>query len=99
MGLLEWTGGDVGDPGSWRKLPRPFFMGGGHGCVLDTGAGMHLVYHRKLSGDPGWADREIRAAPLSWDADGYPVVHPSDPPFALGSPSVPGFGPPLERTA
>ncbi|HEX2046928.1 MAG TPA: family 43 glycosylhydrolase [Acidimicrobiales bacterium] len=25
MGLLEWTGGDVTDPSSWRKLPRPWF--------------------------------------------------------------------------
>ncbi|HEV2760947.1 MAG TPA: glycoside hydrolase family 43 protein [Acidimicrobiales bacterium] len=80
MGLLEWTGGDVMDPKSWQKLPRPFFTGGGHGCVVDTPAGTHLVYHRKLSGDPGWADREIRWAPLDWDDDGYPVVR-------LGGPS------------
>ncbi len=79
MGLLECTGGDVADPASWLKLPRPFFTGGGHGCVVDTPAGARLVYHRKLSGDPGWADREIRWAPLGWDADGYPVVHPGDP--------------------
>jgi len=74
MGLLEWTGGDVADPASWRKLPRPWFTGGGHGCVVDANAGSHLVYHRKVSGDPGWADREIRSAPLVWDADGYPAV-------------------------
>jgi len=30
------------------------------------------VYHRKLSGDPGWGDREIRSVPLDWDADGRP---------------------------
>ncbi|CAA9274452.1 MAG: GH43_26 / GH43 / GH43_27 / GH43_30 / GH43_ 31 / GH43_17 / GH43_33 [uncultured Acidimicrobiales bacterium] len=80
MGLLECTGGDVMDPTSWQKLPRPFFTGGGHGCVVDTPAGTYLVYHRKLGGDPGWADREIRSAPLDWDADGYPVVR-------LGGPS------------
>ncbi len=74
MGLLEWTGGDVADPASWHKLPRPWFTGGGHGCVVTSGAGTHLVYHRKLSGDPGWADREIRSAPLGWDAEGYPVL-------------------------
>jgi GH43 family beta-xylosidase len=73
-GLLEWTGGDVTDPTSWRKLARPFFTGGGHGCVVDTPAGSRLVYHRKLTGDPGWADREICSAPLSWDADGFPSV-------------------------
>ncbi|MDQ4098299.1 MAG: glycoside hydrolase family 43 protein [Actinomycetota bacterium] len=98
MGLLEWMGGDVSDPTSWRKLPHPFFTGSGHGCVVDTLARAHLVNHRKLSADPGWADREIRTAPLAWDADGYPVVR-STPLAAMGSANVPGFAPPLERTA
>jgi GH43 family beta-xylosidase len=89
MGLLEWTGGDVTDPASWQKLPRPFFSGGGHGCVVDTPSGGHLVYHRKLGGDPGWADREIRWAPLDWDADGYPVVRPGASP---GGPSPETIG-------
>ncbi len=79
MGLLEWTGGDVADPSSWIKLPRPWFTGGGHGCVVDTPAGAQLVYHRKLSGDPGWADREIRSAAVDWDAAGYPVVRMAPP--------------------
>ncbi len=74
IGLLEWIGGDVTDPASWRKLPHPLLTGGGHGCLVDTPAGSHLVYHRKLGGDPGWADREIRSVPLSWDRSGYPVI-------------------------
>jgi len=74
MGLLEWTGGDAGDPASWRKRREPFFTGGGHGCVVDTPSGAHLVYHRKLGPDHGWADREIRSAPLVWDAAGEPTV-------------------------
>ena len=73
-GLLEWTGGDVCDPASWQKLPHPWFSGGGHGCVVDTAGGSHFVYHRKLSADPGWADREIRSAPLVWDPSGFPYV-------------------------
>jgi hypothetical protein len=73
-------GGDVADPASWRNLPRPFFTGGGDGCVVDTRAGTQLVYHRKLGADPGWADREIRSAPLGWDADGYPVLVSTSPP-------------------
>jgi GH43 family beta-xylosidase len=73
MGLLEWTGGDVTEPASWNKRPRPFFTGGGHGCVVETPAGTHLVYHRKLTAEPGWADREIRWALLVWDAEG-PVL-------------------------
>jgi GH43 family beta-xylosidase len=91
MGLLEHTGGDVADPRSWEKLPRPFFVGGGHGCVVDTPDGPRLVYHRKVSGDPGWADREIRWAALDWDDDGYPVVR-SPGPTGRTSTSAPGPG-------
>jgi GH43 family beta-xylosidase len=74
VGLLEWTGGSVLDPGSWRKLPRPVFTGGGHGCFIEAGGGRYFVYHRKLSADPGWADREIVVEPFSWDVHGYPVI-------------------------
>jgi len=90
MGLLEWTGGDVVDPTSWTKLPHPWFTGGGHGCVVDTPAGAQFVYHRKLSGDPGWADREILWAPLDWDAAGYPVVNPGRAPAPV-EPTVSGL--------
>jgi GH43 family beta-xylosidase len=88
-GLLECTGADVADPASWQKMPRPFFTGGGHGCVVETPAGSRLVYHRKVSGDPGWADREIRSVPLDWDADGYPVVRPG---AGAGSPGPSAHG-------
>lgn len=74
MGLLEWTGGDVLDPASWRKLPRPIFTGGGHGCFIEVAGRRWFVYHRKLSADPGWGDREIRCEPFAWDAHGYPVI-------------------------
>lgn len=74
MGLLEWVGGSLTDPAAWRKLPRPIFTGGGHGCFLELDDGLHCVYHRKISGDPGWADREIRSGPVAWDDDGYPVI-------------------------
>ncbi|MFP5317105.1 MAG: family 43 glycosylhydrolase [Acidimicrobiia bacterium] len=80
MGLLEWTGQDLLDPASWVKLARPFFTGGGHGCVVETPAGSQLVYHRKLSGHPGWADREIVCTPFAWDATGHPVLRAGDPP-------------------
>lgn len=79
MGLLEWTGGDVADPRSWRKSPLPWFTGGGHGCVVDTPAGSRLVYHRKVTDHPGWSDREIRWAPVVWSVDGYPVVDQAVP--------------------
>lgn len=73
-GLLELAGRDITDPASWRKLPRPFFAGGGHASVLDTEAGPQLVYHRKRGPDPGWADREVLWTPLRWGDDGYPVL-------------------------
>jgi GH43 family beta-xylosidase len=74
MGLLEWTGGSVLDPSAWKKLARPILTGGGHGCFIEADGQRHFVYHRKLSGDPGWADREIRAEAFSFDACGYPVI-------------------------
>ena len=102
-GLLEWTGGDPVDPASWKKLLRPLFNGGGHGCVVETPAGTRFVYQRKLSADPGWADREIRSAPFAWDADGYPVVGSAgtavSTPVAV-APDVAGLGPPgMDRVA
>ncbi|HWI04996.1 MAG TPA: glycoside hydrolase family 43 protein [Acidimicrobiales bacterium] len=93
MGLLEWTGGDVTDPRSWQKQPEPWFTGGGHGCLVDTAAGTSFVYHRKISGDPGWADREIRSTPVVWDATGSPVVRQGDAAVAAwggGLAAVPG---------
>ena len=92
MGLLELTGGDPLDQASWVKLPGPFFTGGGHGCVVDTPAGSYLVYHRKISGDPGWADREILTVPFVWNADGHPTLRAGDTPGGnTTAPSTSGF--------
>jgi hypothetical protein len=66
------------------------------------------VYHRKLTGEPGWADREIRSVPLFWDADGYPLVQTVAPRasegLGAGASAASGFGPgnapsQLERAA
>jgi GH43 family beta-xylosidase len=73
-GLLEWTGGPLLSADSWTKLPEPLLTGGGHGCFIEAAGERYFVYHRKLSGDPGWADREIRAERFDWDACGYPVL-------------------------
>jgi len=74
MGLLEWQGGDVLRPRSWRKRPDPLGLHGGHACFVETAAGRYAVYHQKLSADPGWADRVIRWAPYRWDDEGHPVM-------------------------
>ena len=76
LGVLEQVGSDVTDPASWRKHPHPLLVGGGHGCFVDTPAGTQVVYHRKTTAEPGWADRVICHEPLTWDADGCPVVGP-----------------------
>jgi len=102
-GLLAWTGGEVTDPESWHKVPRPWFTGGGHACVVETPAGSRLVYHRKLTTAPGWADREIRWTALGWDAAGYPVAGLNDvtaepAPAVLGGLAT-GFNDGLGRVA
>jgi len=74
LGLLEYQGGDVAGPTAWEKQPRPFLFHGGHACFLETDEGRCVVYHQKLTADPGWADRVIRWAPYRWDAAGYPVI-------------------------
>lgn len=74
MGLLEWRGGDVTSLTSWRKRPDPLALHGGHACFVETSDGRYVVYHQKLTSDPGWADRVIRWAPYRWDADGHPVM-------------------------
>lgn len=95
MGLLEWAGGDITNAASWKKLPHPVFTGGGHACFVETGRGHHLVYHRKISEEFGWADREIRSELFGWDADGYPafggsgisgIREPSSTPTVSGFP-------------
>ena len=101
LGVLEWTGGDVTDARSWRKLPAPLFTGGGHGCFVDVDGNEFLVYHRKSTSDPGWADREIHYAPVRWDEAGYPVIgrRGLDPRTAARVPGAsdqapsPGLGP------
>ena len=78
MGLLELTGNDVLDQTAWTKHDEPILTGGGHGCFVESSAANHLVYHRKMSPDWGWADREIRSQPFTWSAGGSPVIGPSN---------------------
>jgi len=83
-GLLAWTGGDVTDPDAWVKHELPWFTGGGHGCVVETPTGSNFVYHRKVTDEWGWADREIRFTPLTWDRAGFPVAGPALAPATGG---------------
>lgn len=70
VGLLEYTGGPILDPDSWVKARLPILKGGGHGSFI----GDKYIYHRKLSHEHGWADREIVCATVTWDANGCPQI-------------------------
>lgn len=76
VGLLEYTGANILDPLSWTKLPVPFLTGGGHGAFFIYNNETYYCYHRKLSHESGWQDREIRYTTVEWDPNGYP--HLSD---------------------
>ena len=73
MGALVWTSGPVLDGASWTRVERPLLLGGGHGSVVTVGGHDWLVYHRKTTSEPGWADREVRWTRVEWDAAGLPV--------------------------
>ena len=70
----SWSGpaAPCSTPPPGRSCLARVFTGGGHGCFIEAEGQRHFVYHRKLSVDPGWADREIRCEPFTWDAGGYP---------------------------
>jgi len=97
MGLL-WAdeNGDLLDPASWRKAPRPVFetneeagqFGPGHNSftVSEDGLTDVLVYHarsyKEIVGDPLYdPNRHARAQPFGWNEDGTPNFgKPGDPP-------------------
>jgi GH43 family beta-xylosidase len=97
VGLLEWTGGNLLDASAWTKLPRPLFTGGGHGCFIEVAGERRFVYHRKMSTDPGWGDREIRSEQFTFDARGYPVLasqrNPADMQLGVEEAASPTYEP------
>jgi GH43 family beta-xylosidase len=99
VGLLELVGTDPLAPRSWRKVRRPILEPDpragvwttGH-CSFTTspdGTEDWLVYHAKDRAEPGFGGRTARAQPMSWSADGYPVVG-SPVPLGVGIPSPSG---------
>jgi len=101
MGLLEFAGGtnDVLDPKAWRKLPGPILTGGGHGCFVEQDGVLYAVYHRKLTPDPGWADRVIQYYPVGWDSAGYPVIGRNTSSSTRSGEQVPGAQDNTPRTS
>jgi GH43 family beta-xylosidase len=77
LGQLTYLGGDVLDPASWRKEPKPVFaktdtiFGPGHASFVEIEGQDYIVYHAARSSQAGWA-RQIRAKPFTWHEDGSP---------------------------
>jgi GH43 family beta-xylosidase len=77
LGQLTYTGGDLLDPGSWRKEPTPVFaktdaiFGPGHASFVKIRNQDYIIYHAARSSQAGWA-RQIRAKPFTWHEDGSP---------------------------
>ncbi|HYP17488.1 MAG TPA: glycoside hydrolase family 43 protein [Opitutus sp.] len=92
LGLLEHIGGDLANPRSWRKHAPVFSKnrhawGVGHCGFATTASGQDwILYHAKTSRRPGWTDREVRAQPFTWDADGAPVF---GAPLPCGAADIP----------
>jgi GH43 family beta-xylosidase len=89
LGMLELTGKDPLDPGSWTKHAEPVFQGNastygvGHSCFVkspDNREWWH-VFHAKRDRDTGWR-RSISIQPFTFDEKGFPN---------FGSPVAPGF--------
>jgi GH43 family beta-xylosidase len=81
LGLMVHEGGDLMDPANWRKVGRVFghnehAWGLGHCGFLTTpdGAEDWIFYHAKTSRAQGWKDREVRAQPFTWNAEGWPEL-------------------------
>jgi GH43 family beta-xylosidase len=77
LGQLTYMGGDLLNPGSWRKEPQPVFsktdtiFGPGHACFVTFENQDYIIYHAARSSNAGWA-RQIRTKPFTWHADGSP---------------------------
>ncbi|MCP2165200.1 family 43 glycosylhydrolase [Goodfellowiella coeruleoviolacea] len=91
LGVLEFTGGDVLDPASWRKTPTPVFQrsdanwvfGTGHNSFVSSPDGREtwIAYHAMTSptGAPNGScggDRSLRLDRVDFDADGTPRLGP-----------------------
>jgi GH43 family beta-xylosidase len=70
--------GDLLDPQNWTKK-GPFFQGNeavygvGHCSFVKSPDNTEdwIIYHSKKTTAPGW-DRNVRAQPFTWNADGTP---------------------------
>ena len=92
LGMLTYTNGDVLNPASWAKSPRPVFepWSGPEGRVYTTGHNSFtrspdgtedwLVYHAKDTTEFTFRGRTARAQKFGWNADGTPEFGRPVPP-------------------
>ncbi|MGI6347195.1 MAG: family 43 glycosylhydrolase [Limisphaerales bacterium] len=82
LGMLEYLGGDMCKPESWKKHKEaPVFSGEdkvfgvGHCSFVKSPDGKEdwLIYHTKSKREPGWGDRCVQMQPFSFDSKGLPV--------------------------
>jgi GH43 family beta-xylosidase len=90
LGILEYLGGEITSPGSWKKSGPVFsrsehVFGVGHASIVSSPDGLEswIVYHAKGSEREGWEDRSVRAQRFVWDANGTPRFGTPIPPDTL----------------
>lgn len=67
-GVMELIGTNPLNPCHWLECPWPLMKNAGHGQMTDD----IFIYHRKMSGIHGWADREIVTIPRGTLLEGKP---------------------------
>lgn len=81
LGLLELTGDDPMNPGSWWKSSQPVFQAANgnystahNGFFLSPDGTEHWLVYHGVSNAAGscWTDRTTRVQPFTWKADGTP---------------------------
>lgn len=97
LGLIELTGNDPLDAGSWNKHAQPVFQQGngvtgtGHASFVKSPDGSEdwIVYHGRVEGDPA---RKLFMQPFDFGGDGLPDF---GTPIAPGQPIAAPSGVPL----
>lgn len=84
LGILTYSGGDVTNPGSWKKSAVPVFsrysgpdgnvFGPGHNGFFKSPDGKEdwIIYHGKETSEYTYAGRTTRAQKFTWRTDGTP---------------------------
>ena len=85
LGMLSAEAtGDLMNPASWKQHPRMIFgrvdqwgvFGPGHNSFFKSPDGTEdwIVYHAKVGSAQNYRDRTTRAQPVTWTAEGVPLL-------------------------